>query len=74
MVGAGCPGAVPGGRDPAVHRPCLDGESVGPFEDESLFTFKPLRWCDSLYRRGWHKVLRECRAVARRTKGSLPLA
>lgn len=47
---------------------CLDGESVEPFEDERLFTFKPLRQCHSLYSRrggggigeggGWHKVLR----------------
>lgn len=30
---------------------CPDGESAGPLGDESLFTFKPLRWwCDSLYR------------------------
>lgn len=51
MVVVGCPpGAVPSGADPAVYRPCSDGESVGPLVDESLFTFKPLRWCESLHR------------------------
>lgn len=53
----------------------MDGESVEPFEDVSLFTFKLLRWCDSVCRPegGAQGPERECR-VAGRTRGSLPLA
>lgn len=58
VVVAACPGAVPGGWDPAVYRPgwWICGTV---WRWESLFTFKPQRWCDSLYRRGWHRALRE---------------
>lgn len=49
MVVADSPGAPPGCLNPAVSS--LDSESLGLFEDESLFTFK-LWWCDSLPRLG----------------------